>query len=90
MCFLYRDDKGNETLQWCQGTIVRIHSNKSNDKKYIIAIIQWKDEFVAEGGANPTKEMLKMMDYNPGTHKIGHARRPPPPLNDYKRQLVNV
>ncbi len=51
-----------------QGTIVLIHSNKSNDIKYIIAIIQWKDEFVAEGDAKPTKEMLRMKDYNPETH----------------------
>ncbi len=43
-------------------------SNKSNDKKYIIAINQWKDEFVAEGGANPTEEILWMKDYNPETH----------------------
>ena len=68
MCFCYRDDEGNETFQWCQGTIVCTHSNKSNDKKYVIAIIQLKDEFVAEGGAHPTKEMSRKNDYNPEIH----------------------
>ena len=36
-CFLHKNDEGNETLQWCQGTIVCIDSDKSNDKKCIIA-----------------------------------------------------
>ena len=58
-CFLYRDDEGNEMLQWC---------HKSDDKNFIIASIKWNNELVDEGGANPTKEMLKEKDYNPEKH----------------------
>jgi hypothetical protein len=68
MCFLYRDDEGNEMLQWCQGVVERIVNDKSNDKNYIIASIKWNNEFVDEGGANPTKEMFKKKDYNPEKH----------------------
>ena len=56
MCFLYRDDEGNKTLQWCQGTSMHIQSDKLNDDKFIIALIEWKDEYVAKGGANSTKK----------------------------------
>ncbi len=68
MCFLYRDDEGNEMLQWCQGAIEKIINDKYNDKHYIIASTKWNDEFVKKGGANPTKKMLKEKDYNPEIH----------------------
>ena len=68
MCFLYRDDEGNEMLQWCQGVVERIVNDRSDDKNYIIASIKWNNEFVNEGGANPTKGMLKKKDDNPEKH----------------------
>ena len=36
VCFLYRDEEGNETLQWCKGTIVHIHNDKSNNKSILL------------------------------------------------------
>lgn len=68
MCFCYQDDEGNETLQWCQGIVVQILSDKSKEKNYINVLVKWKDKDVVDGGSNPTKEMLKMRDYNPETH----------------------
>ena len=67
MCFCYQDDEGNETLQWCQGIVVQIQSDKSKEKNYINVLVKWKDKDVVDGGSNPTKEMLKMRDYNPET-----------------------
>ena len=59
MCFCYQDDEGNETSQWCQGIVVQIQSN---------VLIKWKAKDFVDGGSNPTKEMLKMRDYNPETN----------------------
>ena len=77
-------------MQWCQETIVHIHSNKSNDEKYIIGIIQWKDEFYAEGGGNPTKEMLRMKEYNTETHGNRSWQEDCHLLNEYLGQLVHM
>ena len=57
MCFCYQDDEGNETLQWCQGIVVQIWSDKSKETNFMNVLVKWKDKDVVDGGSNPTKKL---------------------------------
>jgi hypothetical protein len=45
MCFSYSDEDG-ETLQWCQGTVIRVLREK---RTYVTIEIKWNKECLREG-----------------------------------------
>ena len=50
-----------------------------------------ENEYVAEGSANSTNEMLEMKDYNPDTHRNWSWQEDNCHLlNDYLGQLLNI
>ncbi len=44
MCFSYRDNNGNEKLQWCRGCIDTILHDKSESNNTIKVKIMWNDD----------------------------------------------
>ena len=53
MCWTYRDDEGNETLNWCRGVVDSIVRNKS-EEKIIEVMIKWNENCIEEEDLNPT------------------------------------
>jgi hypothetical protein len=67
MCFCYSDEDG-ETLQWCQGTVIKV---LREDRTYVTIEIKWDKECLREGDREVSQDKLMRSKWNSNNHKQG-------------------
>ena len=65
-------EEGELKLIWCPGTVLKVIKR---DDKLIKADIEWDPEFIGEGEATESTELLKKHLWNPSKPKEGAWRQ---------------